>query len=505
MTRQEAKDYLLSLNGQGLDYDGAYGYQCVDAYNYYYQYLTGVSPYANGYGVEGAKDLWGVNTSKFDKIANDPSDPNQLPQTGDILIYNGSWGGGYGHVEMVLDADSNGVNVIGQNFTGRRDPMTTAYRSWGSIVGGLIGWMSFRDYTTNTPQQPALGANQRQVGNEYVNYREGPNTGANIIKTFEPNDVLDFKGFVRGENVSGNPIWFVGAYSGGFCWSGAFTDSGTNGLPDLTPAPEVVIPPPPVAKPYTFTKDLDCVTEVIPLGTDNFEYGNFPAKPEKAVIHDFGTLGTDSVNSVINAFNHNSGRIAGSHFVVAQKRIVQMCSLKDRAYHAGPNGNNFVGIETDPAQDTDTINSVRTLLTELKKKYGYQLALVEHNSLMNTMCGDDVDLKNYDLTVAYPPEKPQPPVTPPEPEKPVEPPVNGLQALLKLVLDILNKILGGNMTPITGTQWRSVLTNTLFAFFAAFLPIIISSGSFDKATLVAGATAGAMAGLKIIQKLFTKE
>lgn len=61
------------------------------------------------------------------------------------------------------------------------------------------------------------------------------------------------------------------------------------------------------------------------------------------------------------------------------------------------------------------------------------------------------------------------------------------------------------MTPITSVQWKSVLTNTLFAFLAAFLPIVIASGSLDKATLVAGATAGAMAVLKIIQKLFTTE
>jgi hypothetical protein len=61
------------------------------------------------------------------------------------------------------------------------------------------------------------------------------------------------------------------------------------------------------------------------------------------------------------------------------------------------------------------------------------------------------------------------------------------------------------MTPITKNQWHSVLTNTVFAFLSAFLPIIIASGSFDKATLVAGATAGLMAGLKIIQKAFTDE
>ena len=59
------------------------------------------------------------------------------------------------------------------------------------------------------------------------------------------------------------------------------------------------------------------------------------------------------------------------------------------------------------------------------------------------------------------------------------------------------------MTPITKGQWKSVLLNTIFAFFAAFAPVIIASGNLDKATLTAAATAGLMAVLKIVEKLNT--
>ena len=61
------------------------------------------------------------------------------------------------------------------------------------------------------------------------------------------------------------------------------------------------------------------------------------------------------------------------------------------------------------------------------------------------------------------------------------------------------------MTPISKRQWQSVLTNTVFAFLAAFLPVVIASGNFSKATLVAGATAGAMSAIKILQKLLTDD
>jgi len=57
------------------------------------------------------------------------------------------------------------------------------------------------------------------------------------------------------------------------------------------------------------------------------------------------------------------------------------------------------------------------------------------------------------------------------------------------------------MSPVTKAQWKSVLLNSIFAFLAAFTPVIIASENIDKATLVAAATAGLMAILKIIEKL----
>jgi len=156
MTRNDALNWLYSEDGGVLDFDGRYGAQCVDYFNFYYQFLVGHSPYSDGYGVNGAKDLWNVPTDRFTKIANNPNDPNQLPDTGDILIYNGTWGAGYGHVEMVLSADQNGVNVSAQNSKGQYVDME--FRPWKKVVGGLIGWMSFNRFapepTATVPPVP---------------------------------------------------------------------------------------------------------------------------------------------------------------------------------------------------------------------------------------------------------------------------------------------------------------------------------------------------------------
>ena len=61
------------------------------------------------------------------------------------------------------------------------------------------------------------------------------------------------------------------------------------------------------------------------------------------------------------------------------------------------------------------------------------------------------------------------------------------------------------MTPLTKSQWKSVALNTLFAFIAAFVPVLAASENLDKAALVGAATAGVMAGLKVIEKAFKTE
>lgn len=43
----------------------------------------------------------------------------------------------------------------------------------------------------------------------------------------------DFKGYVRGQTVEGNNVWFVGAYSGDYFWSGGFTNKSTKGMKRL--------------------------------------------------------------------------------------------------------------------------------------------------------------------------------------------------------------------------------------------------------------------------------
>lgn len=92
-----------------------------------------------------------------------------------------------------------------------------------------------------------VGGSQRKVnGGSSVNGRTAPNTGASIAQSLDAGTVGDFKAWVEGQSVEGNNVWFIGAYSGNFFWSGGFEGgANTAGLGkadapggNATPAPE---------------------------------------------------------------------------------------------------------------------------------------------------------------------------------------------------------------------------------------------------------------------------
>jgi len=81
------------------------------------------------------------------------------------------------------------------------------------------------------------GPTQRVVGSGGANGRSPePNTANAPTQTLPPGTLANFNGWIRGETVSGNNVWFRGEFSGDWFWSGGFTDTGTHDLADLNPA-----------------------------------------------------------------------------------------------------------------------------------------------------------------------------------------------------------------------------------------------------------------------------
>lgn len=111
-TKAQAHAYMNKLVGKGWDFDNAYGWQCFDLVNFYWNYLTG----GQLYGLY-AKDIPFKNN--FNGLATVyENTPSFLPQKGDIVVWNGNWGDGAGHVAIVQSANINTFVSLDQNWWG---------------------------------------------------------------------------------------------------------------------------------------------------------------------------------------------------------------------------------------------------------------------------------------------------------------------------------------------------------------------------------------------------
>lgn len=292
----------------------------------------------------------------------------------------------------------------------------------GGVSGGYMWIGGFTSQSLDgldnlTPAPAPAKPNVRVTGPDGVNRRTIADKSGTLVDTFGPDLEITVGGFVRSTDPlgGGNNVWYVGGLSGGYMWSGGFTSQGTDGLTDLTPPAGVPVTPAPPVPVYDFVADFDFVEKIpanltnVQRAADNPGVTVFPDKPEKIVVHQMGTPGVDTLGSTINEFKRPNS-FKSTHFAVSGRHIVQMVSLKDRAYHAGAVGNNFVGIETDPLQDAATIESTRKLIKALNDRYGYEAVLVRHKDVPGnaTSCGTLIDLPKYVVAVAPPVVVPTP-------------------------------------------------------------------------------------------------
>ena len=268
---------------------------------------------------------------------------------------------------------------------------------------------------TPAPQTPApstpIEGKTKTIGAAPANRRTYPFGDADVQSVFTPGTIIEIDGWVEGDQVGISKVWFK-LKMGGYVHVSTVTDETTSNFTKLaTPAKPTDDGEPP----YEFTPDFDFV-EYKPANTWNMQNGNFPSKPLKVVIHQFDARDLNpSIDGVISHFQKKRpGKESSAHFAVSEDRIVQLVSLKDRAFHAGPVGNDYIGIEIDPDQDAKTVASVRKLLTAISAKLGYMPELTRHREVPETatLCGADVDLDLYRLAANTPKPTPTPEPTP---------------------------------------------------------------------------------------------
>jgi D-alanyl-D-alanine carboxypeptidase len=208
-------------------------YDCVDVSKSWVEYLTD-KPWTVSAGWGNAKDIYFNWSDKYlERIPR-----GNAPKLGDILVMNGNIGGGYGHTGVVVAIDGGNITIYQQD-TFKQVPVYTGVFGWNTnLIQGFL-----RPKVAFSVGAAPLEEYQRLTVPEGVYYRTEPKAGAPLMSPdfFDGGEVVNFKGYVRGGAVDGNNIWFVGRFSGGYSHSSGYTDSSTNGLPDLTP---VVVTPP---------------------------------------------------------------------------------------------------------------------------------------------------------------------------------------------------------------------------------------------------------------------
>lgn len=128
-------EFTNKYHGKKIDFDGAYGAQCVDLFR---QYCKDVLRAGHTGAVEGAKDLFlkyselPSECKYFDRISG------TTPRMGDVCVWDATDKNKYGHVAICLGFDENTeMAVVFEQDGFKKDGARLAKRSMNNMLGVL--------------------------------------------------------------------------------------------------------------------------------------------------------------------------------------------------------------------------------------------------------------------------------------------------------------------------------------------------------------------------------
>jgi hypothetical protein len=122
--------FIKTYNGQKVDFDKKYGFQCVDLYR---QYLKDVLNVEQTPAVDGAKDIFenhgSLNITKDSNVAD--------YSRGDVLIWDSSSTNPYGHVAILVDIYNTKYFIVLEQDGFKQDGVRLNFRSRENLKGCL--------------------------------------------------------------------------------------------------------------------------------------------------------------------------------------------------------------------------------------------------------------------------------------------------------------------------------------------------------------------------------
>ena len=122
--------------GKGIDYDGAYGVQCVDLAKHYIKNVLGITPQSIGNAIEyyNKRKTSEYLTKNFKWIDNTAE---FIPKKGDLCVFTSK--SGNGHISVATgEGTTSYFYSYDQNFPkAKHEPMTKIKHSYTSFLGVL--------------------------------------------------------------------------------------------------------------------------------------------------------------------------------------------------------------------------------------------------------------------------------------------------------------------------------------------------------------------------------
>jgi hypothetical protein len=129
-------DWVKKYLGTGIDYDGAYGVQCVDLAKHFIKNVLGVEPESIGNAIEyyNKRKTSSYLTDNFKWIDNTT---DFIPAKGDLCVFTSK--SGNGHISVASgEGTTSYFYSYDQNYpTGNHEPMTKIKHTYSSFLGVL--------------------------------------------------------------------------------------------------------------------------------------------------------------------------------------------------------------------------------------------------------------------------------------------------------------------------------------------------------------------------------